>query len=154
MAVASKPGADLSAIQRLIRRARLRIRTQWAIEGATTGAILAAAAALAAVFAIRLEWVTLGTGVFLLIGAASIIVLGAVVSASRRIDDETIARRIDRASDLADRLSTAIAFDRALTLALRAALTGGYQCEGGDTELMKTLPAIVTDAVGTLRPSR
>jgi hypothetical protein len=116
MAVASKPGADLSAIQRLIRRARFRIRTQWALEGATTAAILAAAAALSAMFAIRLEWVTLGTGVYLLIGAASIIVLGAVVSASRRIDDETVARRIDRASDLSDRLSTAIAFERALTL--------------------------------------
>src|SRR3954452_20989994 len=35
-----------------------------------------------------------------------------------------------------------LAFDRALTLALRAALTGGYQCEGGDAELMKTLPAM------------
>jgi hypothetical protein len=116
MAVASKPGADLSAIQRLIRRTRLRIRTQWAIEGATTAAILAAAAALAAVFAIRLEWVTFGTGIYLLFGAGSIVVLGAVLSASRRIDDETVARRIDRASDLSDRLSTAIAFDRALTL--------------------------------------
>jgi len=47
-----------------------------------------------------------------------------------------------------------LAFDRALTLALRAALTGGYQCEGGDAELMKTLPAMVTDAVGPSRPTR
>ena len=46
-----------------------------------------------------------------------------------------------------------LAFDRALTLALRAALTGGYECEGGEAELMKTLPAIVTDAVGRLRPN-
>jgi hypothetical protein len=47
-----------------------------------------------------------------------------------------------------------LAFDRALSLALRAALTGGYQCEGGDAELLKTLPAMVTDAVGSSRPTR
>jgi hypothetical protein len=47
-----------------------------------------------------------------------------------------------------------LAFDRALSLALRAALTGGYQCEGGDAELMKTLPAMVTDTVGPSRPTR
>ena len=43
---------DTSAIQRLIGRARFRIRSQWALEGATTAAILAAALALAAIFAI------------------------------------------------------------------------------------------------------
>ena len=37
---------DTSAIQRLIGKARRRIRGQWALEGATTAAILAAAAAL------------------------------------------------------------------------------------------------------------
>src|SRR5678815_1645815 len=41
------------------------------------------------------------------------IVAGAVLKASRRLDDELVARRIDRASNLADRLSTAIAFTRA-----------------------------------------
>jgi hypothetical protein len=40
-----------------------------------------------------------------------------------------------------------LAFDRALTLALRAALTGGYQCDGGEAELAKILPAIVTDSI-------
>jgi hypothetical protein len=59
----------------------------------------------------------------------------------QRLDNELATRRI-------------LAFDRALTLALRAALTGGHQCEGGEAELMKTLPAIVTDAVGPLRPTR
>jgi hypothetical protein len=59
----------------------------------------------------------------------------------QRLNNDAATRRI-------------LAFDRALTLALRAALTGGYQCEGGEAELMKTLPAIVTDAVGTLRPTR
>src|SRR5262249_17560010 len=114
MAVASKPGADLSAIQRLIGRARVRIRAQWALEGATTAAILAAAAALAAIFAIRVEAVSLTTGIYLLIGAGSLIVLGAILSARRRPGDAMIGRPIDRASDLSDRLSTAIAFKRAM----------------------------------------
>jgi len=35
-----------------------------------------------------------------------------VVKAARRLDDELVARRIDRASNLSDRLSTAIAFTR------------------------------------------
>jgi hypothetical protein len=44
-----------------------------------------------------------------------------------------------------------LAFDRALTLALRAAITGGYQCADGDAELLKTLPAMNTDSVARLR---
>ena len=46
-----------------------------------------------------------------------------------------------------------LAFDKALSLALRAALTGGYQCANGDAELLKTLPAIATDSVAALRPT-
>lgn len=46
-----------------------------------------------------------------------------------------------------------LAFDRALTLALRAALTGGYQCSEGDLDLGKTIPAIGTDSVAPLRPT-
>jgi len=44
-----------------------------------------------------------------------------------------------------------LAFDRALTLALRAALTGGYQNIDGDTDLPKTLAAICGDSIGPLR---
>lgn len=47
-----------------------------------------------------------------------------------------------------------LAFDRALTLALRAALTGGYQCTGADLDLGKLLPSIVTDSISTPRPTR
>jgi len=39
-------------------------------------------------------------------------------------------------------------------LAMIAALTGGYQCDGGEAELMKTLPAMITDSVGRSRPTR
>jgi len=103
---------DTSAIQRLIGRARRRIRWQWAIEGATTASILAAAAALAVIFALRIELIGRPTGAVLLIGTLAIVAAGALVKAARRIDDERVARRIDRASNLADRLSTAIAFTR------------------------------------------
>ena len=122
-------GTDTSAIQRLIGRARLRIRSQWALEGATTATILAAALALVAIFAIRVELVSPSTGVGLLLAAASLIVIGALVRATRPIDDETIARRIDRASGLADRLSTAIAFGRALR-------TTAPDADGETTDLM------------------
>lgn len=103
---------DTSAIHRLVGRARRRIRGQWALEGATTAAILAAAAALAVIFLIRVEVVAKPTGFALLAGTLAIVVAGAVLKASRRIDDELVARRIDRASNLSDRLSTAIAFTR------------------------------------------
>ncbi len=105
---------DTSAIVRLIRGARARIRTQWALEGATTATVFAAAVALVSVFAVRTRAIAPGTGMYLLILAGASIVIGAILSASRRLDDETVARRIDRASNLSDRLSTAIAFDRAL----------------------------------------
>jgi len=47
-----------------------------------------------------------------------------------------------------------LAFDRALTLALRAALTGGYQCVETELDLAKLLPSIATDSVSALRPTR
>jgi hypothetical protein len=134
-----EPSQDTSAIQRLIGRARRRIRGQWALEGATTAAILAAAAALAAIFLIRVEVVTRPTGLALLGGAIGIIVIGALLSASRRIDDELVARRIDRASNLSDRLSTAIAFTR--TVATPAA--GG----GAGDETHALMLAAIRDGV-------
>ncbi|MEO7731231.1 MAG: hypothetical protein ABIY55_09685 [Kofleriaceae bacterium] len=101
---------DTSAIQQLIGKAKRRIRWQWALEGATTASILASAAALWVVFLIRVEVVAPSTGVGLLVATLGIIAAGALLKASRRIQDERVARRIDRASNLSDRLSTAIAF--------------------------------------------
>jgi hypothetical protein len=128
---------DTSAIDRLVGRARRRIRGQWALEGATTAAILAAAAALAIIFLIRVEAVAKPTGFALLAGTLAIVLAGAVIKASRRIDDERIARRIDRASNLSDRLSTAIAFARAATV---------VQAEAGD-ETHDLMIAAIRDGV-------
>jgi hypothetical protein len=56
--------------------------------------------------------------------------------------------------DNATKTQRILAFDRALTLALRAAITGGYQCGESETELLKSLPAIGTDHIGQPRPTR
>ncbi|MBA3463640.1 MAG: hypothetical protein H0T46_27025 [Deltaproteobacteria bacterium] len=128
---------DTSSIQRLIGQARGRIRRQWALEGATTALILASAAALATVFAMRIDAVSTWTGVGLLIGCAGIVLVGAVIGALRPIDDEAVARRIDRASGLSDRLSTAIAFKRTL---------GSANAEGAD-ETEDLMVAAIKDGV-------
>ncbi|HEU4733665.1 MAG TPA: hypothetical protein VFT22_37480 [Kofleriaceae bacterium] len=109
-AVIDTAAIDTAAIDRVVGRARRRIRGQWALEGATTALIVASAAALAVVFLMRLEAVSRPTGIALLAGTLAVVVAGALLGASRRLDDERVARRIDRASNLADRLSTAIAF--------------------------------------------
>lgn len=100
----------MAAIGRLIDRGRRRLRAQGALEGATTASIVASAGALAAVWAVRTERIEAGAGVALLAASAGVIGVGAVLGALRRLDDEQVARRIDRASGLADRLSTAVAF--------------------------------------------
>src|SRR3569623_2001352 len=111
--------SDTSAIQRVIRRARTRIRMQWALEGATSATAIAAAAALASVVAGRTQAVAPATGIYLLIVSGRVIIACAVIGASRKLDDEHVARRIDRASGLSDRLSTAIAFSRSLASGVR-----------------------------------
>jgi hypothetical protein len=137
---------DTSAIQRLIGRARRRIRGQWALEGAATATILAAATALTVVFLIRIEAITRPTGLALLVGTLGIVAVGALLKAARRIDDELVARRIDRASNLADRLSTAIAFTR--TMAAPAAGTpGAPDTPNIDDETHELMRAAIRDGV-------
>lgn len=132
---------DTSAIHRLVRGARARMRLQWALEGATTATVVAAAIALASIFAVRTRTITPTAGIYLLIAAGAVIVLGAIISAARRIDDEAVARRIDRASNLSDRLSTAIAFERALR-------TGAPEQTSGEHETTEELMhAAIRDGV-------
>src|SRR5690242_1712173 len=56
-----------------------------------------------------------------------------------------------RTEDATERI---LSFDRALSVALRAAITGGYRCGDGMAEIQQTLPAIVTDTVSPLRLTR
>jgi hypothetical protein len=113
--------SDTSAIQRLLRRARVRIRLQGALEGATTATVLAAASAAVSVLLVRTQAVPPTTGIAMLVASGVVIIIGAIIGASRRLDDEQVARRIDRASGLADRLSTSIAFARDLATGKRPA---------------------------------
>ena len=107
--------SDLTKIRGLVARARARIRTQGALELGTTALVVAFALAAAVIYAVRTQTIATATGIGLLAGCAAIVIVAAVVGALRRVDDERVARRIDRASNLADRLSTAVAFDRVLT---------------------------------------
>ena len=105
---------DTSAIQRLIRGRDVRIRTQWALEGATTATVIAAAARRSRRSSrCARSWSSPTTGIYLLI-ASGLLDRGRArcIGATRQLDDELVARRIDRASNLSDRLSTAIAFER------------------------------------------
>jgi len=103
---------DTSAIRRLISWARRRIRTQRALDGAVTATIAGGLVAAAAIAGTRAEWIDATTGAIALAAAALIVAAGAAIAAAGRLDDEVVARRIDRASALADRLSTAVAFSR------------------------------------------
>lgn len=115
--------AQFADIERVVARARRRLRVQAALEGATTATILAAATALVAVFAMRAQLIGATAGLGLLLAAGAMIAAGAVLGAARRLDDEAVARRIDRASGLADRLATAIAFRRDLATGATVATT-------------------------------
>jgi hypothetical protein len=140
-AAAAAPQAppNPAAILQLIGRARFRMRLQSSLEGATTATILAAATALFAIFAMRTELVSGTVGLYLLAAAGVIIVAGAVLGSLVRLDDETIARRIDRASNLSDRLSTAIAFRHTL------ATSGGPSAI--DAETNDLMVAAIRDGV-------
>jgi hypothetical protein len=133
-----RAATDTSVIQRLIVRARRRIRVQGALEGATTALILAAVTALVAVFAMRTEMISASAGLVMLGLAGVVVVAGALIGALRRIDDEVIARRIDRASNLSDRLSTAIAFRRTLATSPAGA---------ADDETAELMVAAIKDGV-------
>jgi hypothetical protein len=134
------PTPDISNIRSLVVRARRRLRIQHALDGATLAVVLASIAALATVYAVRAYLVTPSTGELLLLGSAGLVVVGAVVASIRRIDDEAIARQIDRASNLSDRLSTAVAFQTELT---REVIVPG----NADDETRALMRAAIRDAI-------
>jgi hypothetical protein len=105
---------DISPIEDIVRRASRRLKWQAALEGAATWTIPAAAAALVAIFLIRAELIDSPLGLALLCAAPLLAAGGALAGALRTESDERVARRVDRASNLSDRLSTALAFQRLL----------------------------------------
>ncbi len=105
---------DISSVRALVARTRRRLRIQAALEGAATATVLASAAALLVVFGVRTYTLSPGAGLALLVASVGIIIAGAAIAATRPLEDEDVARRIDRASNLSDRLSTAVAFEHVL----------------------------------------
>lgn len=105
---------EITSIRGVLSRARRRIRIQAALDGATIATVPASAVGLAAVYGVRTENVAPTAGIAILVGAGLLIVVGAWIAAMRRLNDEQVARRLDRASNLSDRLSTAVAFHRVL----------------------------------------
>lgn len=106
--------SEIQAIEHVVRRAARRLRWQRAFEAAATSAILAAALALTLVYLVRAERLAPSLGGWLL-AATPLLIMGAAALAFRKSEpEELVARRIDRASGLADRLSTALAFSRML----------------------------------------
>ncbi len=134
----------MSTVRGLVGRTRSRLRLQAAVEGATTAFILATAGALAVVYGLRAGALTSTTAAVLLVACGAIVIAGAAIGASRRLDDERIARRIDRASNLSDRLSTAVAFERALTTGDTSQVVDADVDPDATLELMR---AAIRDAV-------
>jgi hypothetical protein len=105
---------DTSTIHALISRARRRLRVQAALEAATTASILAVAAALVVIYAVRQHALGESAGIGLLVACAGLVVAAAAWGALRRVPTHIVATRIDRASGLSDRLSSACAFEATL----------------------------------------
>lgn len=135
---------DISTIEGIVRRASRRLRWQAAFEGATTWLIPAAAAALLVVFLVRLEVLGTAAGLALLFATPLIALAGAAAAALRTESEERVARRVDRASGLSDRLSTALAFQRMLG---RGELTE-LAVDGEDPEVTRELmKAAIADGI-------
>jgi hypothetical protein len=128
---------DTSLIHAIITRARRRLRIQAALESATTAFILALGGALVVVYLLRRQALDQDTALLLLGACAGVVVAGAVLGAMIRLPLHIVATRIDRASGLSDRLSTACAFE--------AQLAGDKRPEDEQTEAL--MHAAIRDAV-------
>lgn len=142
---------DISTIEDIVRRASRRLRWQAALEGGTTWAIATAASALIAVFLVRAELVPEALGLALLAASPLWALGGAIAAALRAEPDERVARRVDRASGLSDRLSTALAFQRMLA---RGELAEAAD-DDGDPEITRELmKAAIADGVAAAPRAR
>lgn len=130
---------DTASIHALVRRGRRRLRLQGALDGAALAAVAASAVALIAVYLVRVGALREELGPLVIVGSALAIVgLGALVGALRALPTEMVATRIDRASGLADRLASALAFERELTGPGAAKL---------DPETLAMMRAAIADAI-------
>ena len=125
---------DTSKIHALIAKARRRLRLQAALETGTTASILAIAGALGVIYAVRQGAVTQDVGLTLLIGCLAVVAGGVLLGWLSRFPIHIVATRIDRASNLSDRLSSACYFE-------------GRLAEADDAETKAFMQAAIRDAV-------
>jgi hypothetical protein len=102
--------ADLSPIDRVVSRARRRLRLQAALDAAISGAILAVALGLVALWLHRMRLVSDVAALAMAGGAGLLVAIFAIAGARRRWSDAYVATRVDRASALSDRLGSALDF--------------------------------------------
>src|SRR5262245_37206720 len=102
--------ADKAQLFSLMKRGRRRMRLQRGLERLITGSIGLVTALLVVLWLWRMRWV--GSETALYAGALLLVSLLAwcLRAMARRIPVELVASRIDRASNLADRLGSACAF--------------------------------------------
>lgn len=138
MAEVDKRVPDTAAIHALLRRTRGRLRIQGALEWATTGAIVAINLGLVGLFLWKLGRLTDAALVWTLVGGGALVAGAAIAGAVRAVADGQVAKRLDRTAELADRLGTALEFERQL----RAAHAKAQPVEHEDFKL-----AAIADAV-------
>ncbi|MCC6993273.1 MAG: hypothetical protein IT370_01465 [Deltaproteobacteria bacterium] len=114
MAEVDKRVPDTAAIHALLRRTRGRLRLQGALEWATTGAIVAINLALVGLFLWKLGRLSDAALVWTFVAGGALVAGAAVAGAVRAVADGQVAKRLDRTAELADRLGTALEFERQL----------------------------------------
>lgn len=108
---APRLSTDTRPIDRVVGRARRRIRLQRALEVGTTALLPVGALGLVVVLLFKLGFVDEQALVLAAAAGAASVLLAALVAAWWRLPDVVAARAIDARADLADRLGTAQDFE-------------------------------------------
>ena len=106
---------DQRAVAQLVERVRRRVRLGRALDLAVRVAMPAAAVALAVLLTYKLGFLSRWWAARALAGLTALPILGGIVGALRRVRREQAAKKADDACGLADRLTSALAFQRADT---------------------------------------
>jgi hypothetical protein len=130
--------ADTARIHSLVAKARRRLRLQSALDAAVLALVPASAVAAVSIYLIRSETIEEMAGLIALGAAAALVLIVGTVGWLRHFPTSLVATRIDRASGLADRLSSACDFEEQLRR--------GYD---GPEETRQLMEVAVADAAGS-----
>jgi hypothetical protein len=135
--------ADTARIHSLVAKARRRLRLQSALDVAVLALIPASALAAVTIFLIRSETIEEQAGLLFLVGSGALVLVAGMAGWLRSFPISVVATRIDRASDLSDRLATACDFEDQLRR--------GYD---GPEETRQLMEAAIADAVAAAPGAR